>query len=335
MYDDPDLPRKDRKKWLELRRTGVGSSDIPQIVGASSWGGPLSVYESKTKEVAARPRKKMDALDAEEGLYMEPFLADLYTEITGLDTIAVPTCVHPDEPWRMASPDRLVVDKRGKVIGGLELKRPTPWAPEWSDEAIPGYVQIQCTWQQDVTALHRWDVLARQSGKDPILQRVTWDPELAAMLVEEARTFWHENVQKGVAPPPQTAEERLELMRQKWPDVLDVTLDAPPEAEAIAEELLLVVKRLRRLDARKEELEAELCGFLMDAARMRGAGHRWTFSWTERKGRVSWRKAAQQLARQLVPYRKGQDLAQILERFANFHRGKPRRAMLFTPGKGA
>ena len=42
-----------RQKFLEGRK-GIGSSDVPQILGWSQWGGPADVYDSITSVTRRR-----------------------------------------------------------------------------------------------------------------------------------------------------------------------------------------------------------------------------------------------------------------------------------------
>ncbi|MEU0941150.1 YqaJ viral recombinase family protein, partial [Embleya sp. NPDC005971] len=42
----------DRDTWLAARRLGIGSSDVPDILGVGDFGSPLRVYLDKVGELA-------------------------------------------------------------------------------------------------------------------------------------------------------------------------------------------------------------------------------------------------------------------------------------------
>lgn len=62
------IPTKDltRAQWLELRRQGIGGSDVAAILGLSKWRTALEVWQDKTATAPADDREPSQAARATE-----------------------------------------------------------------------------------------------------------------------------------------------------------------------------------------------------------------------------------------------------------------------------
>ena len=45
----------ERKDWLDVRKTGIGGSDVAAVLGISPWKSPLDVFLDKTGKSAPEP----------------------------------------------------------------------------------------------------------------------------------------------------------------------------------------------------------------------------------------------------------------------------------------
>lgn len=91
-----DLPRDE---WLEVRKTGIGSSDAAAAVGLNPYQSPLELWMIKTGRDAGLP--KPDPNDEESPTYwgqiLEPIVAAHYTRRTGNRVRKVNAVLqHPD-----------------------------------------------------------------------------------------------------------------------------------------------------------------------------------------------------------------------------------------------
>ena len=216
--------------WLTARRTGIGSSDAPAIVGAlpPAWRrGPLEVYLEKIGEAEGKP----PSIAMRRGTLLEPLVAQLYAEAHPARTVS-------DADGRMfrskqhghllASPDRWVTDpERG--LGVLELKTSSVWASEhWQGGAPPLHVQVQVQHQLAVLADAQWAAIAVLIGDEPILTwEVARDEAFIAVYLKHARAFW-EAVERREPPPAAAAS--LDTLKRLYPTVEPVTVDLPPVA---------------------------------------------------------------------------------------------------------
>ena len=66
-------------EWLAMRRTKIGASDAPIIMGVSPWTTPLQLWEQK---VLGTSRAKTFFM--QEGIDWEPKIREWYSNKTGL-----------------------------------------------------------------------------------------------------------------------------------------------------------------------------------------------------------------------------------------------------------
>src|SRR5690606_4561118 len=99
----PNNPR-----WHELRRQGVTASEIPVILGLSPWDSPWALWHRK--------RGLLDDPPAGESAYWGRHLEDAIAD-AAIDRVDPHVQMafargglycHPQRPWQMATPDRLV-----------------------------------------------------------------------------------------------------------------------------------------------------------------------------------------------------------------------------------
>ncbi|MET9458381.1 YqaJ viral recombinase family protein [Streptomyces canus] len=93
--DAPDYHRR----WLEVRRTGIGGSEVAKILGLNK--GPRHVYEEKHGRPV--PMDAQLAEYAEVGQEIEDFIAYMFTRRTGIGAVPTPgTLANVDRPsvWR-------------------------------------------------------------------------------------------------------------------------------------------------------------------------------------------------------------------------------------------
>jgi putative phage-type endonuclease len=101
-----------REDWLEVRRTGIGSSDAAAAIGLNPYQSQLELWMQKTGKGALLPA--VDPSDDTSpmfwGTLLEPIVAAHYTKRTGNKVRKVNAVLqHPEHPWMLANVDREVV----------------------------------------------------------------------------------------------------------------------------------------------------------------------------------------------------------------------------------
>ena len=147
------------------RRSTLGSSDIPKLLGLSRWGDEWDVWLEKTGR--SDPTSGFSG-DQSAGNMMEKAIAMEVGERTGLifdpgPKLSDPPDIGP-EPWMSSR-----VDFRGRVWKGrswkcgLEVKTlrkfDETWGPDGSD-IFPADKAAQIAWQQTVDNSYPFTILA-------------------------------------------------------------------------------------------------------------------------------------------------------------------------------
>lgn len=163
-------------RWHELRRAGVTASEIAAVMGLSPYDSPFNLYWSKVNDWRWGGNEYTGV-----GRHLEDAIADWWmAECDPIENLAdgpAGLYAHPDRPWQLATPDRLLYlacdscDGRGGVGGDpcadcmmagyrpddlvalLECKWVAQswdgWGEPGTDE-IPVYYRCQGLWQADV-----------------------------------------------------------------------------------------------------------------------------------------------------------------------------------------
>lgn len=228
-------PVEDRDAWLEARRQGVGSSDIPVLLDLDDYKTALDVYLDKLGQA-----DDFDSDAARMGRIFEDAIAQDWAQQharmvkrCGLEQNLV-------RPWMLASPDRRVLGCREHPAGCfLEVKTRNAWqAGRWR-EGVPDDVEAQCQWQLAVTGAQAVHVAAVIGGNRPEYRHtVTPDQELIDNLVRIAHDFWECVVNQS--PPKVDYDGRLiDSLQRMFPQ-------RSGEIEVSSTEASAALDRLRR-----------------------------------------------------------------------------------------
>lgn len=208
-------------EWYATRSRGIGSSDIPAILGYSPYRSAGHVWAEKRGEL---PHDEGGEA-AVWGTLLEPVIAARWADLHGTALAEVPTLRHTEHAHWIASLDRLVLD--GCELGGrcgLEIKAHSEWkAGSWRED-VPDAVLAQTQWQLLVTGLDHLHVAALIGGQRLVEHLVTPDPALLTYIAAAADGLWAA-VLSGERPAVDSAELLLDLLDRLFPNregVLDV-----------------------------------------------------------------------------------------------------------------
>lgn len=209
-----DMARDD---WLEVRRTGIGSSDAAAAVGLNPYQSQLELWMLKTGKGDLLPA--IDPLDDTSpmfwGTLLEPIVAAHYTKRTGNKVRRVNAVLqHPEHAWMLANVDREVVGAGDVQI--LECKTAGIHGARLWRDGVPEYVQLQVMHQLAVTGHQAADVAVLIGGQELRIFRIERDEALIARLIALEQEFW-EMVQSGTAPPGDGSESSEKALRYLYP----------------------------------------------------------------------------------------------------------------------
>lgn len=205
---------KTREEWLELRKHGIGSSEVGAILGVNKWCTPRRLWIEKTAqrdgtwEEPERTEKEIRAMEV--GHVLEEYVADKYQEATGnhvLKNTAGDWIEKNDRyEWMQASPDRLYqIGRSRKNIGIVECKT-TKYPVDEENLPMPWFCQLQ--YQLGVMELSHgalaWYV---KSNDDFGYREFEFDKDFFEWMVERIDMFWTRNIIGGEEPDASTSDE--------------------------------------------------------------------------------------------------------------------------------
>jgi len=226
-------PDADRATWLDARRAGIGSSDVPAILGVSDFGTPLHVYLDKVDQLPD------DAGDpAFWGLVLEGPIADEWARRCRSVVEPIGIVEHEGHPHHRATLDRRVTEcplsETRRQVCALEVKTRSAFkSARWHDGA-PDDVLAQVLWQMHVTGYDHMHYAVLIGGNDYRQGVIRADDhrQVTADIIAAADLFWTRHVEARIAPPHSGRPDRnVELYRRLHPDRAGVVhLDRDPDA---------------------------------------------------------------------------------------------------------
>lgn len=208
------IPIENRQHWLELRKLGIGGSDVAGIFNDSPFTDRRKVYLSKQKE--HKPEEiSNSAIDFGNDMEDIIFQAFAVKHAKEYDCINYKDIMFRNYfiPYFQASLDGVLVDKITKQVGVLEIKTVQPSAKyKWYNNGeltIPKYYKYQILHYLNVTGLDFAVVTALanvESGDSEMIfmkPRIYYREELAEelnIIKNECIDFWENIVLKQIEP---------------------------------------------------------------------------------------------------------------------------------------
>jgi len=267
-------------EWLELRKHGIGASDIPVILGMSRYKTPYELWAEKTGKVEPEPVGEA----AERGHILEDAVATFYEKRTNAKTRrSNGICRLKEHPWAFCSLDRTIEGQDGLV----EIKTSTSRA--WELDPVPDFVQAQVQYQMLVTGAPWVDVAALLGSLTFRVERVYENKMEQAVIFNAAQRFW-EAVKSDTPPPVLGTDSDIyaKVVPQKRGDILpaspEIELVAQAYADATYEETLST-EHLRNLAIEMKQAIGDAEGI---------SGTDWTATWKQNKDKVTvdWKAVA-------------------------------------------
>jgi len=271
-----------RDQWLDVRRSGIGSSDAAAAVGLNPYKSQLELWMEKTGRGAVLPQ--VDPNDESSPMYwgtlLEPIVAAHYTKRTGNRVRRVNAVLqHPKHPWMLANLDREVMGSPDVAI--LECKTAGINGARLWKEGVPDYVHLQVMHQLAVTGKQAADVAVLICGQDLQVFRIQRDEEQIQQLIRLEQAFW-EHVEKDIQPPADGSDSADLALRCLYPRDTGEVLDLSQETQLSAafSDLVAVRQKLADFTEMESKLKQTIQQRMGDATRAVFA-----------MGEVSWKRS--------------------------------------------
>ena len=198
-----------RQQWLELRRDGIGGSDIATIVLGEQYGKTAEDLWMEKRGLWTPPPPDPDILD--RGHVMEPIILGkfrkqypdlaVHAPRNDKDRFSVYMRWHPRIEWVYADLDAYVGRTIRRPDAVVEIK--SMMSPEFrklADEGVGANKQLQVQWQMFVTGckLGYLAIMCPDTWKMMVLE-IERDDDLIELMLGKAATFW-EYVRRGEKP---------------------------------------------------------------------------------------------------------------------------------------
>lgn len=254
---------KSREAWLELRKGGIGSSEVGTILGLNKWQTPYQLWRIK-RGLDPAPQENF-AMRA--GHYLEDAVSLFYRDATGKEIIKASAgdwlIVNNERPYLRVSPDRTYwipgLPKTARNKGIVECKTTQM---DVDGDSLPQHWFCQLQYQLGVAELEQGAIAWLTAGCEFGYRDLSFDKEFYEWMIEEVTRFWMDNIVGGAEPIAINVEDVL-LKSPRHVDGKTITADDAMLADCA--ELKEIREELATLDMRKKEIEASIKMAMGDA----------------------------------------------------------------------
>ena len=245
-------------RWIEARRTGIGGSDAPVVLGLSRWRTPYELWREKRGE--GDPQPESDAM--RWGRALEPLVRAEYIERTGR-SVVVPDAImrHARYPWMIATLDGIT--DGGRIVEIKTARSSEGWGEPGTDE-VPDVYIVQVQHYMIVTGAPVADIAVLIAGHEYRQYEIQADTELQQAIIEAEAEFW-QRVESGEPPDPVTEEDA----RRRWPRSSEgAARIADSETAELVRRLHEIQGSIDSLSAAASEIKTQIMAAMGDAERL-------------------------------------------------------------------
>jgi putative phage-type endonuclease len=250
------------EQWIEMRKGGVGASDVATVCNYNPFSSPYELWAKKTDKL---PDDWVENERQRWGQILEPAIADEYAERSGhqiIDHGRFATHKHPELSVLYATVDREIVAPRGP--GSLECKNTREYfESEWATGG-PMMYRLQLQAQLEVMGWD-WGALAVLIGGGQFMSiEMERDRELGEMMLEEVGVFW-EHVQSDTPPPVDGSVATMAILKKLHPQDSGETIVLSSDVEALCDQRAALAKQMTAAKKEKAALENVIFEAIGDA----------------------------------------------------------------------
>ncbi len=224
----------DRAVWLTARRSGIGSSDVPAILGLVEHSPPLKVYYDKLGA---------DVDDAGDAAYWgtvnEENVARTWAMRNRSVIRRVGLVAHVDHPHWMTTLDRRVTEcplsDDDQVPCALEIKTRSAFKSAQWHTGAPDDVLAQVLWQIIVNGYEHMHYAVLIGGNEyhQGVIRADQHSDVMADITTAVDRFWTEHVQAQLPPAPVGDGEALTRLFRRLHPTRSGTVDVDRHDDAL------------------------------------------------------------------------------------------------------
>ena len=256
----------------EIRKQGIGGSEVSAILGLSEFSSPYKVWLNKT----GRESFSVDNKYTKAGLILESAVAEYFEQETKYHVIKASanqqTVIHPKYKFAVGTHDRRYVQNRKKGI--LECK-----TTQRTYDSVDDSWFIQLQWYLGIVGMQFGSVAWLEHGLDFKYREYEFDRDFFEYLIGAVEKFWNENVLKDIPPEPVNSAD-IELMFARHRE--GAVLEATPEILSAYYELVTTRSAIKALETTETELTELIKTVMRDNEIIQSAGKQ-LFTWRSPK----------------------------------------------------
>ncbi len=282
----------DKIGFLEVRKLGVGGSDIAAICGLNPYSSILSVWYDKTKEGISADEEN---IPAEIGLILEDYLEvkfvkkfkEKYDEDIKLERIPF-ILEHDDYNFCRCTLDRYFM--RGEEFIPVEFKTTSEYQKEkWEGDEIPEEYYLQIQWQIFITGAKIGYIGFLIGNRIFDIKEVKRNDEVIKMMLKRATDFWNNYVLKNIMPAPDGSEASTNVLKELYAiEVSGKVLEPTDEEEGkiieAAENAKVWNDRKKEAEKNFQEQKNKIIAIMKDSELVFISGKKVTFKTIHRDG---------------------------------------------------
>lgn len=262
LQDNPDIDILEytEDNWLELRKKGIGGSDVGAIMGSNEYSSPLQVYKDKVEDT----KRNTDNMFTRKGKDLEGLIRENYVkpELQKLGFNVYPgeyIFINKQYPWFRANIDAMAVPDFGtyKDNIGIEIKWVSNWGTEkWDTEesmyGIPPSYYDQVQTYMLVLGLNEFIVCAMFDNTwTPKFYRIKRDNTRILQIINTTKQFYELNILMKIPPRYTSAIDKEDIK-----DVIDTPITE--EIKWIKDDSMNEdIARYKNLTKQAKDLQAE------------------------------------------------------------------------------
>lgn len=250
---------KDEQEWLELRKKGLGGSDIGTMLGLNPNKSPYQLWLEKTGQIEAPDISSK--LQVQIGNELEDFVARLFEQESGMKVQRDnKTHYHKEHPFLLANIDRKIVGEKAL----LECKTTGAFsANQWDEDEIPASYIMQVQHYLNVLDYEYGYIAVVIGNHDFKFKKIERDQELIDMYTKEAIKFWNENVLKNVAPEIDGSLATKEALNLVDYEPIN-TLPMYKVQDEQIEQITVIKSQIKELNTLQTELENKIKSYMVE-----------------------------------------------------------------------
>lgn len=269
---------------LAQRAGKISCSLAAQILGEGQFGSPLTAWAKITGR-ATEDISKEHYIRA--GNYLEPVVAQWWSDDDEQGRkLVMPECgtvAHPDHPWLVGTPDRLIARKEdGKIIGIWEGKTANAFAlSDWEHGAVPLGYQIQLQLYLEIFDFDLGSFGALVGGQRFFAADVARDRVFARLAIQRLKEWYELHIVGDVQPEPTGRACDMRQLCRLHPDDTGEVISLSAESVEAVRKIKELGESIDAVEVERDRLKNVLRAEIGDATFGEGAGTK-----------VSWKRNA-------------------------------------------